>query len=253
MKRKWIVLCIAALAMPVLAQQTNNFKKETPESKKRGHAKLTEEQRKERTAKKYKFLEKSLIEMGVGKEGRIKIRNLQIQHRKKMKANMLRMNKARKTLSGLENSGADKTEIEQAIQEIAAAQAEQLRILVSNRRKMENILGKEKYAQFMDNARAQYRKHDNRSGAGIPPRPGLPPLPNPQTNRKSPPPTPIEEYLRFMDRAREQFFEKRKARGAKPPTPEEYIRFVDRSRERFFKNHRPKPPIAPPPKEGKDL
>ena len=251
MKKQWIALWIAALAIPVLAQQTNDFRKGSPESKKRGHAKMTERQRKERSGKKYKFLDKSLIQMGVDKEDRIKIRNLQVEHRKKMKGNMQRMNKARKALSELQASGADGAEIEPAIQEIANAQAEQLRILISNRREMENILGKEKYAAFMESARMQYRKHDNRSGTGIPPRPGLPPLPSQTHNRKAPPPTPIEEYLRFMDHARGQFFEKRQAggEGLPPPTPEEYIRFMDHARERFFESHRPGGhPGAPPPR-----
>jgi hypothetical protein len=245
MKKQWIVLWIVALTIPVLAQQTNNVRKATPENKKREQTQTTEQQRKERSVRKYKFLEKSLSELGVSKEDRVKIRDLQIEHRKKMKANMQRMNKARKTLSRLESSTADDAEIEQAIQEIAQAQAEQLRILVGNRREMESILGKEKYAHFMENARAQYRKHDNRSGAGIPPRPGLPPLPNPNSKHKSAPPSPIEKYLQFMDHARKQFFEKREARGAPPPTPEEYIRFVDRSRKRFFENQHPSEPHSP--------
>jgi len=250
MKKQWIALWIAALAIPVLAQQTNDFRKGSPENKKHGHAKMTEQQRKERTEKKYKFLDKSLTQMGVGEEDKIKIRDLQIEHRKKMKANMQRMNKARKALSGLEESVADEAEIEQAIQEISAAQAEQLRILVSNRREMENILGKEKYARFMDNARAQYRKHDRRSGAGIPPRPDLPPQPN--QNRRTPPPTPLEEYLHFLDLARAQFFESRMAAGGArlpPPTPDEYTRFMDHARMQYFESHRPADhPGAPPPR-----
>ena len=248
MKKQWIVLWVVAMTIPALAQQTNHFRKGTQKNKKSEHVKITEQQRKERIEKKYHFLEKSLTQMGVSAEDKIKIRNLQIKHREKMRINMQRINNARKKLSKLENSGADEDSIEQAIQEIANAQAAQLRVLVGNRREMKNILGKEKYAHFMENARIQYRKHDNRSGTGIPPRPGLPPLPNSKTL----PPSPIEEYLRFMDHAREQYLKKRQARGAKPPTPKEYIHFMDRTRERFFKNHPLNNSNAPssPPKNG---
>ena len=246
MKKQWIVLWIAALAMPVLAQQTNDFRQGSSEKKKHERSKMTEQQRKERQEKKYRFLDKSLTQMGVGKEDKARIRDLQIEHRKKMKANMQRMNKARKTLSKLENSAAGDTEIEQAIQEIAAAQAEQLRILVSNRREMESILGKEKYTRFMENARVQYRKHDHRGGSGIPPRPGLPPLPN--QNLKTPPLPPLGEYLRFMDHAREQFLKTRVKEGKTPPTPEEYIHSMDRARARYFESHRPGGPGTPPPR-----
>jgi len=252
MKKQWIVLCIAALAIPVLAQQTNDFQKGSPERKKHGHSKMTEQQRKERTEKKYKFLDKSLTRMGVGEEDRIRIRDLQIEHRKKMRANMQRMNKARKTLSKLEDSGADEAEIEQAIQEIANAQAEQLRILVGNRKEMENILGEEKYAAFMESARAQYRKHDNRSGAGIPPRPGLPPLPD--SRRDPPPPVPppsLEEYIQFMDHARMQFLQSHPPTNANVPPPllEEYIQFMDHARMQFLTTRQPAGADIPPPLE----
>ena len=41
---------------------------------------------------------------------------------------------------------------------IADAQTEQLKILVYNRRDMEKIIGKEKHAQLMEIARAQFHK-----------------------------------------------------------------------------------------------
>ena len=229
MKKQWIFLGIATLVMPVLAQQANDVKKDGLARSKP----LAEAQRKEH----YKFLDKSLTQIGVGKEDKAKIRALQIEHRQKMKANMQRMNKARKTLSKLENSAASEAEVELAIQEIAAAQAEQLRILVSNRREMEKILGKEKYAQFMENARAQYSKHDRQSGSGIPPRPKHQALPS----------SPLGGYLRFMDRARERFLKTQIKEGKPPPTPEEYNRFMDRARAEYLESHRSSTPSTPPP------
>ncbi len=195
MKKKWMILLATITVLPVVAQETNQFhprrdngRKTAGEQPKRPE--WTEQQRKEHSERRYKFMDKALSEIGVGEEDRVKIRTLQEAHRQKMKANTARGNTARHKLSELQEKGATEEEIDVAIQEIADAMAEQLRILVRNRMEMEKILGKEKYALFMQNARKQFQKHGRRGGPDLPPRPGLPPIPGEKNSKRSPPPPP---------------------------------------------------------------
>jgi hypothetical protein len=203
MKKQLILLITGALTIPVVAQETNEFKKrgegygpgrknrdraERPEFKKHSdRSGWTEERREEHQERKYKFMEKSLTDIGVSEEDRIKIRALQDGHRAKMKANMERTNAARQKLSELQNSSVTEAELDAAIDEVTQAQGEQLKILVRNRMEMERILGKEKSAKLMESARTQFRQHGRRGGSGMPPRPGNPPLPRNKKGDKSPP------------------------------------------------------------------
>jgi hypothetical protein len=179
MKKQLTILITIALAIPVFAQETNEFKRGSGK-KSRDRAErpeLTEEQRKEHQERRYQFMAKSLTDIGVSAEDKIKIRQLQDQHRKKMKANMERTEAARKKLSAVQEASADEAQIDAAIEEITQAQGEQLKILVRNRMEMEKILGKEKYTKFMETARSQFREHGRRGGSGMPARPGMSPKP----------------------------------------------------------------------------
>ena len=201
MKKQLIGLLAVAMVFPVLAQESNEFrqrrgdgsesaekKRERPKRPKRPE--WTKQQRKERMERKYQFMDKALSSIGISEEDRIKIRELQEGHRQKMKANMAHGIDAREKLSRLQNEGATEEEIEGAIQEVVDAFAEQLKILVRNRMEMEKILGKEKYARFMENARKQFHQHGRSGGSGMPPRPGLPPIPGRGKNPNQPPPRP---------------------------------------------------------------
>lgn len=187
MREKWIVAMVS-IAMPLLAQETNSpvpFRSERRSIDQNGeefaqrprwpdwNPAAGEEFRENRL----ELMEKALERMGVTEEQRSQIVVLQQSHREKMKENMQRLNGARGNLSRLQESGAGETALDAAIHEVSEAQAEQLKILVHNRMEMERILGKEKYAQFMENARMQFRRHGRHGGPEIPPRPGLPPLP----------------------------------------------------------------------------
>ncbi len=186
MKKQLIGLLAVAMVFPVLAQETNEFRQRRGDDgsesieKKRERPKRpewTEQQRKERMERKYQFMDKALSSIGVSEEDRIKLHELQEGHRQKMKENMARGIEAREKLSRLQDKGATEEEIDVAIQDVVDAFAEQLKILVRNRMEMEKILGKEKYARLMENARKQFHKHGRRGGSGMPPRPGLPPIP----------------------------------------------------------------------------
>ena len=244
MKKNGIIPLVLAMAFSALAQQTNTTPalRQAPPPKKGQHANADRQQQE----KKQRLLEKSLRKIGVGEEDRARIRALQVQHRKKMKACSERMKAARKKLARLENSDADMNQIDQAIREIADIQAEQLRILAVNRRQMKEILGEQKYALFMENARAQYHKYNHRGGDGMPPRPGYHPPSAPGQARNAPSP-PLEKYIRYMDRSREQFFKKQPKKGGKAPTLQEYIRYMNRAQARYFKTH----PAANPGKKPK--
>ena len=176
-------------------QQTNAFKYRRGEPDDSGRRKKTEqkrsdEQRRSDAERRLKLMERELKKIGVTEEQKAQITELQKDHKEKMAANAQEIAKARKKLSALLDSGASMEALEAAIQEISSAQAAQLRILVRNRLEMERILGKEKNAAFMKNARAQFEKHGRRGGPPLPPRPELPPRPDQQGDPPKPPETP---------------------------------------------------------------
>jgi len=201
MKKLKMVLALSALVLPVVAQQTNEFGPRgsgIAERRLNDHGEhtykerkneLSPEKRAELQERRLKLMEKTLEEIGVTEEQRTKIAETQMRHKEAMKAAMLDLNEARRKLSELEKSGAAQEEIFKAIDAVADAQSEQMKILARNRMEMEMILGREKYKEFMDAARNQYRKHGRRSGTGMPPRPDLPPLPG-ESEKSGTPPTP---------------------------------------------------------------
>lgn len=213
MKKEWIILLIAAVATPALARQTNNpyhrsggtHESNTKQIDVPPRTGWTEEQRKEHMERRYQFMDKALSEIGVSEEDRIIIRKLQETHRAEMKSSGERLKAAQSRLAELLDAGATNEEVEVAIKAVSEAQTQQLRLIVGNRRQMEKLLGREKYALFMENARSQFYKHGRRGGSGMPPRPGLPPIPGqdngskgrkyppvPGQEPKTPPPPPMD-------------------------------------------------------------
>ena len=196
MKKQIIILALSALVLPAFAQETNEFHPERgekpPEWEKRERPdqhhrrELSPEEKAEQNERRLKFMKKSLKDIGVTEEQQQQIFELQQVHQEKMREVSIKSGEARKKLSQLQDEGASEAELDAAIDDVAATQAQQLKILVRNRMEMEKILGKEKNAQLMENARSQFRKHGRRSGGGMPPRPGLPPLPT-SSEDKTPP------------------------------------------------------------------
>ncbi len=183
MKKQIITVLMACIAAPMMlpAQETNTVQNTEPEVKPAEPALQEQAEKKEERSKEFKkrhlrLMEKALKEIGVTEEQRQKIMALQEVHMDKMKANWKRMNTARRELSRLQDEGAGMEEIDAAIKEVSDAQAEQLKILCTNRKEMETILGKEKNDLLMKKAREFFRKHGRRPGAGMPPRP-KPPVP----------------------------------------------------------------------------
>ena len=72
--------------------------------------------------------------------------------------------KAQQKLVKLQDKDATEEEIDDAIQQVANLKAAEMKIMVKNRMKMEQIIGKEKFAEFMDVAREKYRKHKGQQG-----------------------------------------------------------------------------------------
>ncbi len=182
MKKKLIILWVSILTIPVLAQQGHSPA---------GHEQ-TEQKRRPHEQRKYQFMNRALTKIGVSDEDKQKIRTLQSEHRRQIGVSKKRMEAAHSKLAWIQEIDATDVEIDIAIQEIAEAQTEQLKILVYNRREMEKILGKEKYAQLMEIARTQFHKRGQGGGRGLPPRPGLPPLPGEQKKVKEPPMPPAQ-------------------------------------------------------------
>ena len=198
MKKQIVLLAFAIFVLPVLAQETNSAVPPVPgttapEAAEKAE-KAAEKNEKEFKKRHLKLMEKALDKIGVTEEQREKIFILQDAHMEKMKENWIRLNKARRALSDLQETEATLEKLEVAIQEVSDAQTEQLRILVTNRKEMESILGKEKYDLLMKMAHEFFQKHGRRPGGGLPPRPGderseTPPPPS-ENEAETPPPFP---------------------------------------------------------------
>lgn len=182
MKKQLIILLVSVMAIPVLAQQN-----ESPEVREQ-----MDQKRRQHEQRKYQFMSRILTKIGVSEEDKLKISKLQSEHRRKIEVSKKRMEAAHAKLAWIQETDATDVEIDAVIQEVADAQTEQLRILVYNRREMEKILGKENYAQLMEIARTQFHKRGHSGGHGLPPRPGLPPIPGEQKQVEAPPLSPSQ-------------------------------------------------------------
>lgn len=183
--KKYITLLLACCTVStVFAQETNvterMYKKaEKPPREQRDPSKRMERPERnketmvEQHERKLQLMDRALDKIGVTEEQRAEIIKLQEQHRELMRSNMEQIKAARKKLSGLQDSGGTEAELDAAIQEVSDAQTTQLKILVRNRTQMESILGKEKFRQFMENARSQFQKHGRKGGSGMPDRPEM--------------------------------------------------------------------------------
>jgi hypothetical protein len=155
MKIKMIMLLVSGMVFPVLAQQCP-VDGGVPPSRRRPPEKIKGGERK---VDPRRALERILIEIGVEKEVRLQLRDLQTEHRKRVKDCQERLMEARKNLSDLEKENAGDKQINKAIRKITKIQEEQLRMVVFNRRAMKSLLGEEKYEEFIKKARKEFRKH----------------------------------------------------------------------------------------------
>jgi len=187
MKNLLMILAVSALAISALAQDTNGFSPRRENTPHLDRQEQMEKKRAEHQQRRIQLMERELKKIGVTEEEKAQIVELQKMHKEKMKANGQQIAIARKKLSKLLDDGAPMEGLEAAIQNVSAAQTEQLRVLVGNRIEMERILGKEKNVLFMQNARVQFQKHGRRGGPPLPPRPKLPPIPGQHPGGKEPP------------------------------------------------------------------
>ncbi|VGO22169.1 Spy/CpxP family protein refolding chaperone [Pontiella sulfatireligans] len=186
MNKQLLILALSALVIPAIAQQTNQIPRgrgewrpgqekgerpERPHSSRRSD--MTTGQKEKMEEYRVQLMEKALKKIGVSDEQQGQIEELQRTHKEKMRIVSQRSGEARKKLSALQKSGAAEKQLGAAIDEICALQKEQLWILVRNRMEMEEILGKEKFALFMESARTQFESHGRRGGSNMPPRPGF--------------------------------------------------------------------------------
>ena len=148
-----MILIISASAAVSMAQNMNEV---CSSRENESNPEKIEKKRSEHQQRRLQLMERELKRIGVTKEEKAQIKVLQMAHKEKMAANTQRIAMTREKLSKLLDDGASMEMLEMAIQEVSDAQTEQLRILVSNRIEMERILGKEKYIQFMKNARTQF-------------------------------------------------------------------------------------------------
>jgi hypothetical protein len=180
MKAQILVFAVSAMVVSTMGQTTNEYHRgriaprqewEKGGQHKQRRPKLTPGQKERYQEHRLQFMEKSLKKIGVTEEQKTRIVELQKTHKDKMRANMERSRIVRDKLTQLQDSNATEQELAAAIDEICAVQKEQLWILVQNRKEMEQILGKEKYALFMEKARTQFRSHGRRGGSGMSSRP----------------------------------------------------------------------------------
>ena len=176
MKRYFFMMAAIAFSLPLMAQETNSVPAVPvmkPAVAQKG--KDAPDRADGFNARHIRFMDKVLQEIGVTEEQRKQITDLQSSHMEKMRENFMALKKAQQQFATLQDEGAAMEAIDKAIDEVAKAQADQLRILARNRRQMETILGQEKYNLFMEAAQRMFKEHDRRPGAGMPPRPDSPP------------------------------------------------------------------------------
>lgn len=197
MKKLIIAAGVFAMALPLMAQQTNTAEEtkssdkepaakiqpeenampvnETPDEgvrrEERGPARPAQEDQRDLGERSIRLMYRVLNEIGVSEEQRKQIVEVQNEHNKQMRDAWGRMDRAMRKLSELQNEDATEEEINAAIDEIAASQGDQLKAINCHRMNMEKILGKEKYELLMQKALQEYRER------GRPPSPVMPPRP----------------------------------------------------------------------------
>jgi Spy/CpxP family protein refolding chaperone len=203
MIKHWIFLGAFMVSLPVFAQDateiclTNNSSHgeksegERSDRKRKEMRDLSPEEKEKMQERRLQLMEDTLKNIGVTDEQKDQIFQLQQEQRENMKAAYKQIEENKRNLSALERSDASQAEIFAAIDAVSSAQADQMKILALNRMQMEQILGKEKFKLFMDSARNKWREHGRHGGSGVPPRPGVPPLPNTGNKTQPPKPSPI--------------------------------------------------------------
>lgn len=200
MKKQLMIIALAGAVLPAFSQETNRVPDKTErqgrqerrsdfDAKRDGEGgqrfhEMSEEEKNQLQKKRIQLMEKTLEEIGVSEEQRAQILAMQEAHKAQMRAASETVEAARKKLHELEKADASQEQIFAAIDAVSDAQAEQMKILTRNRMEMERLLGKEKFHQFMEAARKQYKKHGRRGGQGMPPLPGR------EQDQENLPPTP---------------------------------------------------------------
>lgn len=194
MKLHLITLTAVALSTPVWAQKTNEVNK--PKTEEYGEKpervykqrEWTAEEKAAMDERRLQILEKTLKEIGVTEDQKLRIIDLQKKLKEQMRSSFHSIEAKKKHLSELEKNGATEEEIGAAIDQVCDAQADQMKILARNRMQMEQILGKDRFKLFMDSARNKWREHGRHSGSGVPPKPGFPPIPTDSNTKTAPTP-----------------------------------------------------------------
>lgn len=157
MRKLALVALMSALVFPVCAQHTNDVRQGRGEG--REWAKTDEERRK----KRLDFMDKVMEEIGVTTEQKEEISKVKEEYKQLRIELGEKIRETREKISQLSSENAAPEEIERYIVEYSKLKADELRSMLRNQRKMELILGKEKYHTMMEKARDQYRR---RGGSG---------------------------------------------------------------------------------------
>ena len=105
-------------------------------------------------------MQRGLRVIGVGDKKIARVLELQKQHIVEIKENEKKILKLRKNLADLQQGDATEEQLLQAVKKVSKAQEKQLRMFVMNRQKIKQILGKEKYTEFMAKARKFYQQRN---------------------------------------------------------------------------------------------
>lgn len=133
----------------------------------------------DRRTSKLEVQQRVLNRLNINDQQRQEINILQKDFYNRMNRLNEEASSARAYLNSLINDKFSDQEIEEAISKIANLKAEQLRLVVDNRRKMECLLGKEVNDQFIAMARKRYIDAQKKSYGTWPLYPPTkPPLPN---------------------------------------------------------------------------
>ena len=128
--------------------------------------------------KSYEIKGQAWNKLNINKQQKAEI--LAIQENFKTSMKKINLNSAEKInyLEELLEQEASNEKLQDVISEIANLKAEQMWLIIKNKRSINNILGKTKTQEMMNLARKHYNERKEKYGDSWPPIPNTPPLPN---------------------------------------------------------------------------
>lgn len=121
--------------------------------------------------------EQSWDQLGLSEEQKKQVLKIQKDFKESIEQINTRVNKKRSELNNLIEQEAEDGALEQTISEIASLNAEQLWLIIKNKKHINKVIGETKNNELMSLARKKFKERKEKFGGVWPPVPNTPPLP----------------------------------------------------------------------------